>query len=630
MKRTLSLILIVLTVMGAIAANPAYAVKTPSKVANVRQTAASRSSVKIKWDSAEGKNLTYELCLYNSTISKTYEKITANSKSVTGLSSGTIYKVKVRAVSGSTKGSWSSEIKTATCCDDTTVRQTKAYEKYVKLSWTAVEGATDYRIYNKIATNAGNTYKLLASTDKTSAKVKLVSENYTSDYLALVVSPVLIVNGYCAENKISVLSKDCVLEYPKIIPAKANSPTYAAGKLSLSANSWVSGLKYAVYELDGKKVVSSNVSAKNSNKASVSFSPKKGVVYKAHARGYVNVDGVVSYGETSAMGYIAKAPTVSTKWNNGSLKILWTKIEGATGYNLKVANVAKSDDFFKIKNIKSNSYTLSTDDISDLNVNKSYEVTVKPYKSSAGLNSGKATTSRVEIIGHRGCMDEAPENTMVSHERAYKNGYDTTEADFWETESGDLIISHEKMLTQCGCDDTDVRTLTEKTIKNYPITKGKNLDDYPTQYLPTLEQLVKKVASYKMKLLLHMKDVNMTDAGLQKVYDILSKYEMLDKTVVLSSNTNGAKRIVKVKLAASFLYVPNSGDDIKKCIDFSARNKIGMMIFRYNEFMSKDYVEYAHENSVRIGCYNVNNKKDAGAMSNMGADFLITNNNYFK
>jgi hypothetical protein len=104
---------------------------------------------------------------------------------------------------------------------------------------------------------------------------------------------------------------------------------------------------------------------------------------------------------------------------------------------------------------------------------------------------------------------------------------------------------------------------------------------------------------------------------------------MLDKTVVLSSNTDAVKRIVKAKLAACFLYVPTTGDDIKKCIDFSARNKIGMMIFRYNEFLDKNYVDYAHSMTVRVGCYNINSKRTAGEMSNIGCDFLITNNNYF-
>ncbi len=629
MKKTISFVLALLTVLGVFSALSVSSAG-PAKVGNVRQTYSARKSVKIKWDAVEGSGVTYELKLSDSKTTKTYNNIKTNSLRVSGLSEASSYYAEVRAVNGDTHGKWSDKIKAATCCGDTTAKQTKAHKNAVTLSWSKVNGASGYNIYAKSSTAAGNTYKLLTYVkDALKAKVKLKSDDFTSDFLALIVSPVRAVKGYKAENNLSVLSDSCTVNCPKIIPPKANIPTYSSGKLHFSVNSWLSGVKYAVYELGGSKVISTNISAKDKSKASVKFSPKAGVLYKVHARGYVNVNGNVSYGDASDIGYASKAPTVSFSWKNGSLKTSWSKLDGATGYNVSLTNVADSGDTVKVKNVQTESYTFKTSDLKGLNVNKSYKITAKPYRNMTGLTSGTANTFRVEIIGHRGCMDEAPENTMASYERAYINGYDTTEADFWETNSGDIIISHSQMLEQCGCPDTDVRTVSKATIKNYPIIKGSHVKDYPTQYLPTLGQLVKKVASYKMKLLLHMKDVKMSDAGLQKVYDILARYEMLDKTVVLSSSIEGVKRIVNVKLAASFLYVPNSVDDIKRCIDFSARNRIGMMIFKYNEFLSKKYTDYARKNSVRVGCYNVNDKKTACKMSNIQADFLITNNNYF-
>ncbi len=54
-----------------------------------------------------------------------------------------------------------------------------------------------------------------------------------------------------------------------------------------------------------------------------------------------------------------------------------------------------------------------------------------------------ANTGRVLLIGHRGAMSLAPENTMVSFARAYELGCDLIETDIHLSRDGVLVLMHD-------------------------------------------------------------------------------------------------------------------------------------------------------------------------------------------
>lgn len=384
----------------------------------------------------------------------------------------------------------------------------------------------------------------------------------------------------------------------------------------------VSNAKYDVKICSEKKAKRTYKNIKKNKYKITKLQPGKTYAVKVRAKKY----GV--YGAWSKVYKIFTAPNIHYKWDNGKLKVSWTKMKRASNYNVKLELNYNKQKNKRVTKIKGTSYTFTKKQLPGLSINKVYNIIVLPYSGKTKLYSHKITTRDIEVIGHRGRMDIAPENTLASFKEAHKSNYDSVEADFWETNSGEILISHNNILTACGS-KADIRTVTLNNIKRFPIIKGKNIKSYSTQYLPTIDQVVKAVSSYKMKLYLHLKDPNMSDKGLKKIQSSIEKYNMEGKVTVFSSYQSAFERIVKNKVRAGYLKVPKDVTQAKQFIKYAAGKSAKFIIFRFGSYITTDVIKYARSKKIRLGCYNVSDTKTGSTFTNLGGDFLITNNYYF-
>ena len=67
-----------------------------------------------------------------------------------------------------------------------------------------------------------------------------------------------------------------------------------------------------------------------------------------------------------------------------------------------------------------------------------------PAMSFSDLMRKKESLGRPLIMGHRGAMGHAPENTVASFEKAIALGCDEVETDVWLMPDGRLLISHDR------------------------------------------------------------------------------------------------------------------------------------------------------------------------------------------
>ena len=319
---------------------------------------------------------------------------------------------------------------------------------------------------------------------------------------------------------------------------------------------------------------------------------------------------------------------VHYSWNSKGLKVMWSKSDEATHYNIKLSRYTDTNKKLIVKKVTKDFYTFAYNDFAGLNVNKLYYITVAAYNGAQKLGGMKITTTDIEIVGHRGSMDKAPENTLASLKKSKELGYDSVEADFFGTNSGSLLIFHEEFLRKCSAPDVSVKTLTSATRKNYPITIGSNIDSYKTQYIPSLAQYAKAASENKLRLYLHMKDNNMSDKAIKKIAQTLKTYNMLKKTVVFSSNRDACKRLVDSECVAGYLRSPKSIDDAKDAVKYANQVKANVVILEYNEFLAKSVISLAHKYNIKIGYYHVSDRVTAAKVANRGADFLITDKDF--
>ena len=138
------------------------------------------------------------------------------------------------------------------------------------------------------------------------------------------------------------------------------------------------------------------------------------------------------------------------------------------------------------------------------------------------LSFAQPTVSEPKIIGHRGLMHEAPENTLTDFSTCIKLQIGI-ELDIRRTKDGSLIILH---------DDTLNRTTNGKgNVSDITLQELKNLDagtwfhsTFKNEKVPTLEEFFILLKTSANKNTMVAVDLKITDATLEKeIIDLANK-----------------------------------------------------------------------------------------------------------
>ncbi|SIS36996.1 glycerophosphodiester phosphodiesterase [Salimicrobium flavidum] len=140
------------------------------------------------------------------------------------------------------------------------------------------------------------------------------------------------------------------------------------------------------------------------------------------------------------------------------------------------------------------------------------------------------------ILAHRGASKYTPENTMPAFHLAYRMQADGIETDVQLTKDEIPVLIH----------DENVRRTTDGTgfVQDYTFEQLRMLDaggwfskEFEGLRIPSLEELLEWIRDYPLFLHLELKtDVISYNNIEQIVYDLLSKYEVLDRTCISSFN----------------------------------------------------------------------------------------------
>lgn len=132
---------------------------------------------------------------------------------------------------------------------------------------------------------------------------------------------------------------------------------------------------------------------------------------------------------------------------------------------------------------------------------------------------------KIKIIGHRGYLSKAPENTLASFELAVKLGVDAIEFDLHQTSDKKLIIHHDYTL---GRTDNGSGNIFQKSFKEISkIDAGSWFDKkFSNEKIPTPEEVFerfKDTIEYEIEL------KESTIEFLDKLIETVKKYNLLDK-----------------------------------------------------------------------------------------------------
>lgn len=215
----------------------------------------------------------------------------------------------------------------------------------------------------------------------------------------------------------------------------------------------------------------------------------------------------------------------------------------------------------------------------------------------------------VNIVGHRGAEGYAPENTLLSFQKAIDCGCQRTELDVWLTKDDQLVVLHNSHVDKIS---NGHGWLGDKTLEEI-----EKLHCPKNQHIPTLQQVV-DVCKGKIDLQIELKG-NGTPA---KVNDIIMQNMILDNVLITSFKVELLEEISrinpKIKLGLLFHQIDSSiWEDAKKL-----RLKY---LCPEATHIDKDLIDKAHQNGFKVYAWHVNDLKLGQALIDMGIDDIGTN-----
>ena len=217
-------------------------------------------------------------------------------------------------------------------------------------------------------------------------------------------------------------------------------------------------------------------------------------------------------------------------------------------------------------------------------------------------------------VGHRGAMGYAPENTLLSFQKAMKLGVDMIELDVHVCKSGELVVIHDETV--------DRTTNGHGYIAEMNLQELQKLDAGKGEHIPTLREVLKFI-DRKVKINIELKGKKTA----QPTCKVIQEY-VRDR---LWQNDDF--------LVSSFDY-----DELKVCREPSLSIALGILIseqeFNYAEItkelgakavipeyllVNEKYVNDAHERGLQVMVWTVNEKNNIARMKQMGVDGIISN-----
>ena len=165
-------------------------------------------------------------------------------------------------------------------------------------------------------------------------------------------------------------------------------------------------------------------------------------------------------------------------------------------------------------------------------------------------------TGKVIVVGHRGALGHAPENTMASFEKGVECGADVLELDVHLSADGALVVIHD--------DDLARTTNGRGKVRHMTLAEIARLDAGAGQRVPTLPDVL-TWARGRTQLLVEIKGDPLPAPGIEaRVVEAVRAARMLDDVMVISFHHPSVRRVKAIEpaLATGILYAGRLVDTV--------------------------------------------------------------------
>lgn len=225
----------------------------------------------------------------------------------------------------------------------------------------------------------------------------------------------------------------------------------------------------------------------------------------------------------------------------------------------------------------------------------------------------------VKLTAHRGFSGIAPENTLVAFEKAGEYGFYATECDVHLTKDGVWVIYHDDNIFRLTNGYKNIEEATYEELQEYVIDNGVNVDYYPNQKIPTLEEYL--IVCKDMKIIPQIEIKNGSKEKLQEILDLLEKYELKENAIIISFKGEMIKKVRELdeKIELWYLVEEITEENMNECKDNNYK-----LAFNHKK-NDEEIIKTAISKGLTLCAWTVDDLETLKSLYNLGVKYITTN-----
>jgi glycerophosphoryl diester phosphodiesterase len=230
-------------------------------------------------------------------------------------------------------------------------------------------------------------------------------------------------------------------------------------------------------------------------------------------------------------------------------------------------------------------------------------------------------SGRVIVLGHRGAMGHAPENTMASFRRALELGADAVELDVRLSRDGHVVVMHDASVDRTTNGSGRIAELDLEEIKALD-AGGAFAPDFRGERIPTFAEVLAWAVD-QTELVVEIKGDPEPDPGvLEKTIRLIGEHGMSGRTMVISFHHPTVRRCRDLDgdIATGILYGGRLADPAA-----AAREAAADSVRPAARLVTPELARGLHAAGLAVSPWTVNETAGMGELISMGVDSIATN-----
>jgi len=219
----------------------------------------------------------------------------------------------------------------------------------------------------------------------------------------------------------------------------------------------------------------------------------------------------------------------------------------------------------------------------------------------------------IQVIGHRGAMGHALENTLESVKKAIALKADGIEIDVFKTKSGDLVVYHDSILSRLSNSNAFIEEISLDSIKKIQLINGSSI--------PTLNEVIDLIPD-DIFLNIELKGKGTAIPTIEILRNYFNKDLIKEENLLISSFDWDELLILRSVSQEIPIGVLIDGNPLL-ALKFAEEVKATSINSDY-KFLNKKNIELINAMGYKLFPYTVNDKDEMKKLISLGVDGIIT------